>query len=74
MASTSVVSQRSVACVCTCPPPSLTAPGPTCTQAPQAGEVVTFKVDEGGPVEYGQVVIELAPFFGGHIIGDSKYA
>jgi len=25
-------------------------------------------------VEYGEEVLELAPFFGGHIIGDSKYA
>jgi biotin carboxyl carrier protein len=43
-------------------------------QAPQAGEVVSFKLEDGDPVEYKQVVVELAPFFGGHIIGDSKYA
>lgn len=43
-------------------------------QAPQAGEVVAFVVEEGKPVEYGEVVLELAPFFGGHIIGDRKYA
>lgn len=43
-------------------------------EAPQAGEVVTFKLADGDPVEYKQVVVELAPFFGGHIIGDSKYA
>ncbi|GBF88478.1 hypothetical protein Rsub_01191 [Raphidocelis subcapitata] len=43
-------------------------------KAPQAGEVAKFLVDEGEAVEYGQVVLELAPFFGGHIIGDSKYA
>ncbi len=46
----------------------------TCAQAPQAGEAVHFLVEEGSPVEYGQVIVELAPFFGGHIIGDSKYA
>jgi hypothetical protein len=43
-------------------------------KAPQAGEVAKFLLVEGDPVEYGQVVLELAPFFGGHIIGDSKYA
>ena len=43
-------------------------------KAPQAGEVARFRVEEGAPVEYGQVVVELAPFFGGHIIGDSKHA
>ena len=43
-------------------------------QSPQAGEIATFLVDEGQPVEYGEDVVELAPFFGGHIIGDSKYA
>ncbi|KAK9811648.1 hypothetical protein WJX72_007649 [[Myrmecia] bisecta] len=43
-------------------------------ESPLAGEVVEFVVDEGAPVEYNQVLVELAPFFGGHIIGDSKYA
>ena len=43
-------------------------------QAPQAGEITSFIKDEGQPVEYGEDVVELAPFFGGHIIGDSKYA
>jgi hypothetical protein len=43
-------------------------------QAPQAGEVVGFSVEEGKPVEFNEVVVELAPFFGGHIIGDSKHA
>lgn len=43
-------------------------------EAPQAGEVVSFKLNDGDPVEYKQVVVELAPFFGGHIIGDSKHA
>jgi biotin carboxyl carrier protein len=43
-------------------------------QAPQAGEVVAFLADEGSPVEYQEVIVEMAPFFGGHIIGDSKYA
>ncbi|KAI8462613.1 MAG: hypothetical protein J3K34DRAFT_389468 [Monoraphidium minutum] len=43
-------------------------------KAPQAGEVARFLLEEGAAVEYGEVVLELAPFFGGHIIGDSKYA
>jgi biotin carboxyl carrier protein len=43
-------------------------------KSPQAGEVAKFRVDEGEAVEYGQIVLELAPFFGGHIIGDSKHA
>jgi biotin carboxyl carrier protein len=43
-------------------------------EAPQAGEVADFVVEEGAAVEYGQGVLEIAPFFGGHIIGDSKYA
>mmetsp|Transcript_24519 Transcript_24519/g.66887 ORF Transcript_24519/g.66887 Transcript_24519/m.66887 type:complete len:184 (-) Transcript_24519:546-1097(-) len=43
-------------------------------EAPQAGEVVDFLVEEGAPVEYKQTIVEMAPFFGGHIIGDSKYA
>jgi biotin carboxyl carrier protein len=43
-------------------------------EAPQAGEIAGFVLEEGEPVEYGQPVLELAPFFGGHIIGDSKYA
>ena len=43
-------------------------------QAPQAGEIVDFLVDEGTAVEYNQPVVELMPFFGGHIIGDRKHA
>lgn len=43
-------------------------------QTPQAGEVVKFVVEDGSPVEYQQLVVEIAPFFGGHIIGDKKYA
>lgn len=43
-------------------------------EAPQAGEIEGFVVEEGEPVEYGQTVVELVPFFGGHIIGDSKHA
>lgn len=43
-------------------------------EAPQAGEIAGFVLEEGEPVEYGQPVLELAPFFGGHIIGDRKYA
>jgi hypothetical protein len=34
-------------------------------QAPQAGEIASFLADEGQPVEYGEDVVELAPFFGG---------
>lgn len=44
------------------------------SQAPQAGEIVSFAVEEGQPVEYNQPIVELAPFFGGHIIGDRKHA
>jgi hypothetical protein len=40
----------------------------------QAGEITEFLVDEGDPVEYRQGILAIAPFFGGHIIGDSKYA
>lgn len=43
-------------------------------QAPQAGEIASYKAEDGDAVEYGQSVVEIAPFFGGHIIGDSKYA
>eukprot|EP01024_Parvocaulis_polyphysoides_P011032 TRINITY_DN13889_c0_g1_i1.p1 TRINITY_DN13889_c0_g1~~TRINITY_DN13889_c0_g1_i1.p1 ORF type:complete len:263 (+),score=39.65 TRINITY_DN13889_c0_g1_i1:68-856(+) len=42
-------------------------------EAPQAGEVVMI-LEDGTPVEYLQSVAEIAPFFGGHIIGDRKYA
>ncbi|MEW5313542.1 MAG: hypothetical protein WDW38_005102 [Sanguina aurantia] len=40
----------------------------------EAGELVMLHVEDGAPVEYAQLVAELAPFFGGHIIGDRKYA
>ena len=43
-------------------------------KAPQAGEVARFVVKDGEPVMYGQTILELSPFFGGHIIGDSKHA
>ncbi|KAF6253226.1 hypothetical protein COO60DRAFT_1703906 [Scenedesmus sp. NREL 46B-D3] len=43
-------------------------------KAPQAGEITAYRAEEGDPVEYNQSVVEIAPFFGGHIIGDSKYA
>jgi biotin carboxyl carrier protein len=43
-------------------------------ESPQAGEVAAFLLEEGDPVEYKQVVLELAPFFAGHIIGESKHA
>ncbi|KAK9835295.1 hypothetical protein WJX84_009247 [Apatococcus fuscideae] len=42
-------------------------------ESPQAGQIATFSCDEGESVEYKQSVIELAPFFGGHIIGESKW-
>lgn len=43
-------------------------------ESPQAGELISFLVEEGEAVEYQQEVAEIAPFFGGHIIGDSKHA
>jgi biotin carboxyl carrier protein len=43
-------------------------------EAPQAGELIEFLVEDGDPVEFRQPVVEFAPFFGGHIIGDSKHA
>ena len=43
-------------------------------ECPQAGEVAAFLVDDGEAVEYKQDIVEISPFFGGHIIGDSKYA
>lgn len=43
-------------------------------ESPQAGEVGAFLVDEGEAVEYLEEIVDIAPFFGGHIIGDSKYA
>lgn len=43
-------------------------------QAPQAGEIVSFEIEDGRAVEYKDVIVEMAPFFGGHIIGDRKYA
>jgi hypothetical protein len=36
--------------------------------------VAAYKAEDGDAVEYGEVVVEIAPYFGGHIIGDSKYA
>ena len=43
-------------------------------QAPQAGEAVEFLIEEGKPVEFREEIVSLAPFFGGHIIGDAKYS
>jgi hypothetical protein len=40
---------------------------------PAAGEIGKFHVEDGAPVEYLQTIVELAPFFGGHIIGDKKW-
>ena len=45
-----------------------------CVQSPQAGEAVEFLIEEGKPVEFREEVVSLAPFFGGHIIGDAKYS
>ncbi|KAL6771206.1 BCC2 [Auxenochlorella protothecoides x Auxenochlorella symbiontica] len=42
-------------------------------EAPQSGELEGFLLEDGDPVEYNQTVLELTPFFGGHIIGDKKY-
>lgn len=42
-------------------------------ESPQAGEVGAFLVDEGEAVEYLEEIVDIAPFFGGHIIGDSKH-
>ena len=42
-------------------------------ESPQAGELVSFLADEGAPVEYGEPVCEIAPYFSGHIIGDAKH-
>jgi len=41
--------------------------------AKQAGEIAHFEVEEGDPVGYGQLLVSLYPFFGGHIIGESKH-
>ena len=41
--------------------------------AKQAGEIAKFEVKEGDPVGYGQKLVMLYPFFGGHIIGESKH-
>ena len=43
-------------------------------QAPQAGEIKSIVIEDGKAVEYKQIILELSPFFGGHIIGDKKYA
>lgn len=32
-------------------------------KTPQGGEIVKFRVNDGEPVEYGQVVCDLAPVF-----------
>ena len=41
-------------------------------EAPQAGEVVKFLLEDGAAVSYQETCIEFSPFFGGHIIGDAK--
>jgi multidrug efflux pump subunit AcrA (membrane-fusion protein) len=42
-------------------------------QAPQEGEVVQFRADEGDPVEYGQAVVAIAPFFAVAEAGVTEY-
>jgi biotin carboxyl carrier protein len=42
-------------------------------EAPQAGEVLSV-LEDGEAVEYQQEIVKVAPFFGGHIIGEAKYA
>lgn len=41
--------------------------------SPQQGEVLAFPFSDGEPVAYKEAVVEFAPYFGGHIIGDRKY-
>ncbi len=41
--------------------------------AKQAGEISKFEIEEGDPVGYGQPLVSFFPFFGGHIIGESKH-
>jgi biotin carboxyl carrier protein len=41
-------------------------------EAPQAGEVAKFLLEDGAAVSFQEVCVEIAPFFGGHIIGDAK--
>jgi hypothetical protein len=48
--------QRPRLCAATLPPSP--------PQAPQAGEIVNFVAKDGSPVEYKQVVVEMAPYFG----------
>ena len=50
--------------------PPLPSPPSTHNTQLQAGELSRFLVEDGMPVEYGQVLVELIPAFGGHIIGD----
>ena len=37
-----------------------------------SGEILEVVVKDGQVVEYDQEVMRIVPFFGGHIIGDSK--
>ena len=41
--------------------------------AKQAGEISKFEIEEGSPIGYGQTLLAISPFFGGHIIGESKH-
>uniref|UniRef100_A0A383VZ78 Lipoyl-binding domain-containing protein n=1 Tax=Tetradesmus obliquus TaxID=3088 RepID=A0A383VZ78_TETOB len=42
-------------------------------KAPQEGEVVQFRAEEGDPVEYGQAVVVIAPFFAVAEAGVTEY-
>lgn len=42
-------------------------------KAPQGGEIVEYKADEGDPVDYGQAVVALAPYFGVAEAGVTEY-
>lgn len=42
--------------------------------APQQGEILNFPIEDGKPVQFRETVIEFAPYFGGHIIGDNLNA
>lgn len=41
-------------------------------QAPQDGELLEFKVEEGGPVEFAQAVAVLAPYFSAETAGRGR--
>jgi biotin carboxyl carrier protein len=43
-------------------------------KSPQGGEIIKVLLEDGSAVEYKQTIFEMAPYFGGHIIGDKKWA